>query len=635
LRRTALATALILSFVGSSARADYTPAAGAQAGEQLMRLDLIRGKYPGDPLALTENATRAELISLIVRAMHREERAAALQGYPAYPDTADHWASGEIALAQRLLRWSTADPLADAQGRFRPDDPLTPVEALQILMLLIDLQPESKTPYPANYLNIAVAEGLITEQDRAMIQSDPEQPASRSMLFYLADRAFGSDRGSNGSYYRTYFDTAAPFLTLDGPTSPVGSPSVRITGRTESGAMLFVGERQIPVEPTGDFSFDVALPAATTYTIQATARDLVGNEITRSVQVTRTGGPPVSLTAEGPVILPAGSTASVPLTILDEEGTLLPHAPTSGTSDLGRYREGRFTAGEKAGNGTLTVRTGALETTVAVQVVLASPATLSLERAHTLVNQPLPLIVRATDPFGNSEQVTTGLTFASQSPDVTITTDGTFTASQSGSYPVTISYTGPGGPVTQRLKVRVLLGPSLESLPPTSHRLGDWVRIQAVVTNPDGEALTFGATGLPQGLAINPATGEITGYADGATGVYQPTVTVTSTSGYSASQGFEFTVLDRPAPPIPKLAPQYITVALGETPLPVSVKGALNYQLLPAQSYLPDGLTLNPDGSFSGVINALPVEEDLFIATVLVTLPDGLRILPVGIFVLK
>ena len=70
----------------------------------------------------------------------------------------------------------------------------------------------------------------------------------------------------------------------------------------------------------------------------------------------------------------------------------------------------------------------------------------------------------------------------------------------------------------------------------------------AAFTDPDDDALTFSATGLPSGLAIDPATGQITGTAPqvGADAEFSVTVTATDPDGASDSDSFTFTVADVP-----------------------------------------------------------------------------------------
>lgn len=62
-------------------------------------------------------------------------------------------------------------------------------------------------------------------------------------------------------------------------------------------------------------------------------------------------------------------------------------------------------------------------------------------------------------------------------------------------------------------------------------------------SDPEGDALTFSASGLPAGLSIHPETGQILGTPI-ASGVHAVTVTVTDTSAASDAAGFLWTVQD-------------------------------------------------------------------------------------------
>ncbi|MFM9968210.1 MAG: beta strand repeat-containing protein [Burkholderiales bacterium] len=57
-----------------------------------------------------------------------------------------------------------------------------------------------------------------------------------------------------------------------------------------------------------------------------------------------------------------------------------------------------------------------------------------------------------------------------------------------------------------------------------------------------GDVLNFGASGLPSGLAIDNASGQISGTAPGATGTHHITVTATDSGGLSASLSFDLKI---------------------------------------------------------------------------------------------
>ncbi len=77
-----------------------------------------------------------------------------------------------------------------------------------------------------------------------------------------------------------------------------------------------------------------------------------------------------------------------------------------------------------------------------------------------------------------------------------------------------------------------------------SNKIGDAVTLQLVAGDPDGDALTFSATGLPAGLTINPQTGMISGMIEGPAGTYNVTASVSDGYG-SASTTFPWNVGSR------------------------------------------------------------------------------------------
>jgi len=76
------------------------------------------------------------------------------------------------------------------------------------------------------------------------------------------------------------------------------------------------------------------------------------------------------------------------------------------------------------------------------------------------------------------------------------------------------------------------------------------ISLPVTASDPDGDALTFSATGLPPGLAIAPTTGVISGTLS-YTSAGTRSVTVTATAGtLSTSTGFTWTVTNVDRPPI-------------------------------------------------------------------------------------
>jgi hypothetical protein len=121
------------------------------------------------------------------------------------------------------------------------------------------------------------------------------------------------------------------------------------------------------------------------------------------------------------------------------------------------------------------------------------------------------------------------------------------------------SYAGPTiGPRSSEISRYPNAMPLLTNPGPQNTTIGHSVNLQLTANDPDGTPLTYGASGLPPGLQINPATGWITG-APTATGVF--TVIASVTDGQlSDAKVIAWTILavgaPQPAPgPSPEPAP--------------------------------------------------------------------------------
>lgn len=85
--------------------------------------------------------------------------------------------------------------------------------------------------------------------------------------------------------------------------------------------------------------------------------------------------------------------------------------------------------------------------------------------------------------------------------------------------------------------------PSIQVIADQESTVGDSVTLTVVASDADGDPLTFTAAGLPPGLGIDAASGEITGTVTSDAGSpYQVEVTVTDLSGATASSTFGWTV---------------------------------------------------------------------------------------------
>lgn len=96
--------------------------------------------------------------------------------------------------------------------------------------------------------------------------------------------------------------------------------------------------------------------------------------------------------------------------------------------------------------------------------------------------------------------------------------------------------------------------PALALIRSQNSVVGRLASVSISAGDPDGDALSYSATDLPDGLSINPATGVITGWPT-TVGTSLVTVTVSDGQGTSASQSFSWRVTEPILAVAPVLAP--------------------------------------------------------------------------------
>ncbi len=209
-------------------------------------------------------------------------------------------------------------------------------------------------------------------------------------------------------------------------------------------------------------------------------------------------------------------------------------------------------------------------------------------------------------------------------------------ASQVGPYTVTVTASdGQGGTVATIFTITSSnQAPSLVAPTPsqsTSDGSAVTLAAGAAFSDPNGDPLTYSATGLPAGLSINTSTGVITGTIDhsasqgGTGGVYAVTVTASDGKGATTSETFSYTVTN-PAPVVvTPIADQGVTDGQA---IVLSVAsnfkdGAADTDTLTfSASGLPTGLSIN---AATGVITGTMPHDASVIGpyTVVVTANDG------------
>lgn len=176
----------------------------------------------------------------------------------------------------------------------------------------------------------------------------------------------------------------------------------------------------------------------------------------------------------------------------------------------------------------------------------ASPSIASPGNQSSAEGDIVSLRLTASDPDGDPISYSaTGLPPALSLDSTSGVISGSLSFTSAGVYTVTVSaFDGAlSGSQTFTWTVQQTNRPPTVTNPADQFNgVGNTVSLQVVAVDPDGDVLTFGATGLPPGLKMNTSTGLIRGKLTGkALGTY--TVTVWASDGAQTGQAsFVWTV---------------------------------------------------------------------------------------------
>ena len=126
-----------------------------QAGEYLRQLGLYRG-YEDGTLGLDRNITRAEFATLAVRIKGLEDLQEEHKGETIFKDmSANHWASGyiNIAVSRDLIK-------GFEDKTFRPQEEITYVQALAVIIRILGYEKDVVGEWPDNYVEMGKNLGL-------------------------------------------------------------------------------------------------------------------------------------------------------------------------------------------------------------------------------------------------------------------------------------------------------------------------------------------------------------------------------------------------------------------------------------------------------------------------------------------
>ncbi len=410
-------------------------------------------------------------------------------------------------------------------------------------------------------------------------------------------------------------DTPVLIAVLPNDSDPDGDPLTVISAAATVGTATVVGNR-VQYAPPANFNGTATI----TYTIS----DGNGGTATATVTVT------VAPVNDAPVATPIpprsttdGASISVPVatSFSDVDGDALSFSaaglppglsinPVTGvisgtiTASASQTNGGVYTATVTASDG----RGGTVSQSITFNVTNPPPVAVN-DNASTSEDTAVTIspLANDRDPDGDPLTIT-----AASAPNgiVTINANGTVTYTPRANFngTDTITYTisdGNGGTSTATITVAVA---DVNDVPLRSGSIGNQTNLDSQIvslpvagafSDPDRDALTYTATGLPAGLTIDRTTGIIGGTIDRsasqtAGGVYAITVTASDGRGGSVTQTFSWTVTN----PAPVAANDTVTTN-EDTPIGIDVL---------ANDVDPDGdpLTVTTANAGSGTVVILP-----------------------------
>ena len=210
-------------------------------------------------------------------------------------------------------------------------------------------------------------------------------------------------------------------------------------------------------------------------------------------------------------------------------------------------------------------------------------------------------------------------------------------AASASPYSVTVTVTDGVNPVPVNFSWAII-DPTIDNPPivtnpgAQSDEEGEVVSLQINATDPEGQPLTYGATGLPAGLSINTANGLISGTVSVSASSASPySVTVTVTDGVNpVPVNFSWTITEPVNnPPIVTNPGAQSSIEGNAVSLQINATDPESQPLTYGATGLPAGLSINTaNGLISGTVATGASSASPYSVTVTVT--DGVNPVPVN-----
>lgn len=576
-----------------------------EAARQLNRYGLVQGDDQG--YRFYSQITRAEMAKLLVYSLGLQNDAPRYFGRGMFSDTEGHWAEGIIAVAK-----TTGVMRGYPEGDFRPQAPLTYAEVVTALSRLVGLE-ASGEPWPRTYLAPAQEAGIIpAEMNVHLMLGDP---AARGDVFVLLWRTLSVVKNAQGqNLLRRYLDTSAPGLTVDPQPTETTDLALTVSGTVKDADQVLVNGQPATVT-FGSFRHDVSLRIGPN-TIRIQAVDAAGNLREEVIQITRKQSPIGNLAVTGPAQVTVGQSVTYTVTlkdqnnqeIADRKGMTAEVVPaTLGTFDP---VTGVFTAGTVPGAGSIVVKAGAAQSSVAVTTVAGALDHIRIDppMAGAAAKDVVTFTVKGFDRYENP--VSVGAAQWSATGGTIGATTGVFTAPDAPGV-ITITATAAGKTATATVQPLNFQAASVRISQPTA----------SLKANGLGE-LTLTATVLDaKGNTLTDYRGNLT-LSSSAPGTAAPAVqTVAVTAGVA-----QFTVRAGTVPGTAQIRAATNLTASGTATITVAPQRLQSVRLVGT------ALSAHTNPSASGYVEAIALDEDgnPMRSALTETLPIRLRLVIAG-----
>jgi hypothetical protein len=426
---------------------------------------------------------------------------------------------------------------------------------------------------PLTYSATGLPSGVSVAPGTGLISGAPTTAGTYSVTATVSDGALTASRSF--SWTVVLVDTTAPVVTITGPTSAATLTTTATTITLSGTASDAVGVTQVTwsnnrggsgtATGTTTWSTVAITLQGGVNTLTVTARDAAGNTSSDVLSVTSNVAPVLAVIANQTSNV--GQAASLQLAGSDANNDTLSYGATGLPAGLSVSGATGLIAGIPTTAGsysvTATVSDGTLSATRTFTWVIAPDTTVPVvsitgpTSADTFATTAAVLLLNGT--ASDNLSVTQVSWVNSRGGSGTATGTMAWTAAGitllGGQNVITVTARDAAGNVASDvITVTRNVAPTIASISNQSTEVGVSASLQLNGSDADGDVITYGANGLPPGMALTVATGLISGTPSEA-GTYVVTATLFD-GAQSASQTFTWIVTpDATAPAVALTAP--------------------------------------------------------------------------------